>query len=181
MLCVLALGALLIKRAFEHPKRTQIVFILDLMKQGCGWGSIHFLNIFLSELFGGQEGRDPCVWYFLIQTAGLTIGTPLSYVLLKSSTKCLRDNHVEDVGKSGYYGATPSFTRPTFNIWIKQVAHWVSIIVVQRSLLGLLFLVFTDQLNAMGSSILAPLGGDESKEILFVVVFWPPLTAITGV
>jgi hypothetical protein len=62
MLCVLALGALLVKRAFEQPKRTRIVFFLDLMKQGCGWGSIHFLNIFLSMLFGGEAGRDPCVW-----------------------------------------------------------------------------------------------------------------------
>jgi hypothetical protein len=87
---------------------------------------------------------------------------------------------VEDVGVSGYYGESPAYDGATFRVWIKQMGHWVSIIVVQRSLLGLLFLMFSEQLNSLGGSILAPLGGDESKEILFVVVFWPPLTAITG-
>jgi hypothetical protein len=177
LLGVLAFGAVRTKRAYEHPKREEIVFILDLTKQGCGWGTIHFLNILLAELFS-KEGFDPCVWYFLIQAAGLMIGVPLSYLLLKSSSKCLHKTQVQDVIKSGYYGDAPSYDWPTFNIWVKQVAHWVAIIVVQRGLLALLFAVFTDQFNSIGSAVLAPLGSD--GEVIFVVGVWPPLTVIIG-
>ena len=60
-----------------------------------------------------------------------------------------------------------------------QVCHWVSIIVIQRTLIGLIFLCLATPLNGFGTWALSPLHGNANSEILFVVVFWPPLTAIT--
>jgi hypothetical protein len=103
LLGVVALSVLLIKRRVENPRRPYRVFLLDTAKQIIGLGSMHALNLLISYALA-HNGRDPCVWYFWTQTAGLTIGTPLSYGLLKLSTACLVQRGVTAVGTSGNYG-----------------------------------------------------------------------------
>jgi hypothetical protein len=66
---------------------------------------------------------------------------------------------------------------PKAKIWLIQVVHWVVIIIAQRSIiLGLL--KSTDAFYKASVLLLSPLKHSDSARLIFVMVFWPPVTAV---
>lgn len=113
-----AIGALLVKRNYEHPQRTWNVWFYDIGKQVLGSLGIHFMNLFISILQdhhprilgldpeSGNSGDDQCDWYFLNLLMDTTVGIPILWVFLNGLEKILKALHLKNI-ESGNYFAEP--------------------------------------------------------------------------
>ena len=101
LLGILAVSSLVIKRYKEYPnRRPWRIWFFDVSKQVFGALGVHFLNVFLSVISGGEffsillralsddndggDGDDesPCDYYFINILFDTTIGIPLLWASL---------------------------------------------------------------------------------------------------
>jgi len=97
----------------------------------------------------------------------------MSYILLRFTTEYANRCGITSIQKSGFYGNPLQFC-----IWVKQVVHWVSLILLQRTILGIFFYALKAQLKDFGDWVLEPVADDNTAKIILVVVLWPPITAV---
>lgn len=79
---ILSFTALLVKRYFENPKRSWLVWALDTSKQIFSAALAHCMNVFLAMMLSGSHQSDNCEWYFINTAIDITIGILLSYLIL---------------------------------------------------------------------------------------------------
>lgn len=140
-----AISGLLIKRIYEHPKRTWIVWFYDVSKQVLGSLGIHFLNLLISILqakkptlhafesgHGGDDSGDECDWYFLNLLMDTTVGIPILWFWLTAIQRILAWFQVKNIESGNYFpdiddehdweASEPrSHKQPTFDAFLKQL------------------------------------------------------------
>ena len=78
----MSLSALLVKRYFEEPKRTWLVWTLDISKQIFSAALAHCINMMLAIMLSERHVSDNCDWYFINTASDVIIGVFLCYIIL---------------------------------------------------------------------------------------------------
>ena len=82
LLGILSFSSLFAKRAFEVPKRSYRIFLLDISKQGVSAGWNHCLNLFLAVYLQLKVNKgNGCDWYFINFICEIAFGVLLSYII----------------------------------------------------------------------------------------------------
>lgn len=135
--------ALLYKRHIEKPKRSFLVFFLDLSKQGFAQVSVHFVNIVIST-----KTKHECSSYLFISTFDTFVGLGVNYVLLKA-VSWLAEMYGISYLLSGNYFADPNplgkeiidsqadsrilkKMRVDYKVWGMQAFMWCSIVLTSK-------------------------------------------------
>lgn len=84
---LLSFAALLVKRYFEHPKRTWLIWVLDTSKQVFSAALSHCMNMLLAIMLSGGSKADNCDWYFITTVSDVFIGIFLAFLILRGIEK----------------------------------------------------------------------------------------------
>lgn len=143
--------ALLYKRHIEKPRRSFLIFTLDLSKQGFAQMSVHFANIFISKTITHE-----CSSYLFISTFDTIFGLILNYLLLMVVNKIadtygfkhlLSGNYFSDPNAPNVPGKDVLQNDPhahdkqlkdikiNYKIWFSQVLMWVFIVLSSKVVL----------------------------------------------
>lgn len=161
-----AISGLLIKRHYEYPKRTWIVWSYDVGKQVLGSLGIHFLNLSLSIIKGNtfkrifvvyqwpnynDGSRDECDWYFLNLLMDTTIGIPILWCCLTLVHMVLVYFNVKNIESGNYspeiqgetfntttYLIHPKRRKPVFKAFFKQLIVFMSGLIMMK---GFIFII----------------------------------------
>ncbi|QLQ81424.1 hypothetical protein HG537_0F01850 [Torulaspora globosa] len=139
MMGVVAVGALLVKRNHEHPRRKMIVWMYDVGKQISGALAIHFINLGLSILQRHRpdfrvlrdydEGSESeCDWYFVNLLLDTTLGIPILWGSLILIETVLGFLHVTNVESGNYFPKYDDETvekKPMFSAFLKQLLVFI--------------------------------------------------------
>ena len=82
LLGILSFSSLFGKRAYEMPKRSYRIFLLDISKQGLSAGWNHFLNLFLAVYLQLKVNKgNGCDWYFINFLCEIGFSVLISYLI----------------------------------------------------------------------------------------------------
>lgn len=99
----LCAGALLVKRAYEYPKRSWRIFALDVSKQGLSATLTHGVNTFAAVILENQSSHgDGCDWYFLNFIFDVVVVMGITFVIHSMITAWAERNEVVSL-QSGVY------------------------------------------------------------------------------
>ncbi|AET38119.1 uncharacterized protein Ecym_2386 [Eremothecium cymbalariae DBVPG len=162
-----AIGGLLIKRHYEHPKRTWIVWSYDLGKQMFGSLGVHFLNVILSILKAkgllfniavdyrghGEDKGEQCDWYFINLLMDTTVGIPILWCWLRLIYKTMKYFNVTNIESGNYYPVlekpdiyssqhSSSKQGPMFTAFLKQLLIFISGLALMKGCIYLILSYF---------------------------------------
>lgn len=162
-LFVICLFALLYKRQVEKPRRSLVVFFLDLSKQGFAQMAIHCLNILISK-----STKYECASYLFISGFDTFVGLVVNYYLLLVVNRVVNTYELHHLLSGNYFteenplgremigsdfGAVPAsqtdiksqslsnvakgskILAVNYSIWASQVLVWVSIVLTSKFIL----------------------------------------------
>lgn len=119
---ILIILVLLLKRAYEIPKRKLSIWLYDIIKQLGGSLVIHLLNIMLSiwkqdnndtkprillcNINTNNENTydDECDWYFVNLLMDTTLGIPILYYILHALEYFGSLYHISNIKSGDYFG-----------------------------------------------------------------------------
>ncbi|KAJ2617286.1 hypothetical protein H4S08_000387 [Coemansia sp. RSA 1365] len=172
----LGFSTLIIKRQFERPRRTWLVWSFDVGKQMISGSIMHMCNLLVSTLSGGSsstageddQSSNPCSWYVLNLTLDCTLGVLFlaGYIrLFEYLAARFKIGGLE----SGNYGDPPSW-----RIWLKQAFLFCASMLCMK-LTVVMLVALLPFLLAIGDLILKPVLMTHSPhfEIIFVMAIWP--------
>jgi hypothetical protein len=178
-----ALSTLAYKRQLETPRRPFRVWLFDTSKQAISSGVGHLQNVGLSELVFVriQVARtSPCVWYLVNLIFDTSLGTCVSYYLLRSAEVALSTcadslptgctQALLEMASTGHYGTPPSASR-----WASQVFLWLLVVTLAKAVVSALILMAAAPLHAVGLSTLRPLEPYPRLEVVIVMLIAPLL------
>ena len=102
ILGVVCFSVLIIKRQLESPKRSFIVWLLDISKQGISTLLLHFFNLFFS-IAVSSENEDQCVWYLNNVLLDGTIGVLFQWIFVRCLEILARKFKIETLTSGCYY------------------------------------------------------------------------------
>jgi len=118
-LAAMVLATLLYKRYQEHPRRTLLVWLMDVSKQGFAMSLQHFVNVALAVVFASTEGvAGECIWYISNFTITV-IGGLIVLTLWMRFHRAVVDKYQLTWLQSGEYGDPPRIS-----IWLAQTTYW---------------------------------------------------------
>ncbi|PIA13799.1 hypothetical protein COEREDRAFT_20176, partial [Coemansia reversa NRRL 1564] len=174
----LGFSTLIIKRQFERPRRTWLVWSFDVGKQMISGSIMHMCNLLVSTLSGGSststttgeddQSSNPCSWYVLNLTLDCTLGVLFlaGYIrLFEYLAARFKIGGLE----SGNYGDPPSW-----RIWLKQASLFCASMLCMK-LTVVMLVALMPFLLVIGDLILKPVLMTHSPhfEIIFVMAIWP--------
>ncbi|KAJ2852563.1 hypothetical protein IWW36_000192 [Coemansia brasiliensis] len=168
----LGFSTLIIKRHFERPQRTWLIWGFDVGKQMISGTIMHMCNLFVSALSGGeavnQESTNPCSWYVLNLTLDCTLGVLFVAGYLKLFETIAKKYKISGL-ESGHYGEPPNW-----RIWIRQVLVFCASMLCMKFSVVIIVLLLPF-LVSLGDFILKPVLMTHSPhfEIIFVMAIWP--------
>ncbi|VDP17049.1 unnamed protein product [Soboliphyme baturini] len=126
VLASLAFASLVIKRLLEpkSSRREWKVWFFDTSKQATSAAVIHFLNVFIAQLFQG----DPCTWYVISYLLDSTLGLLFIYVSVKMVNIVASCSERYSMLQFGEYLEPPQW-RP----WFYQLFTFVSITLAEKT------------------------------------------------
>ena len=168
-LVILSITVLLTKRYLEKPKRTPLIFILDVSKQAFSSIFAHFGNIIIAmimanvQLFGTQ-----CGWYFISYLVDSVIGgLVISIGLLKLLGYLANKYDWFYLKESGNYGNPINY-----KIYFVQMITWTIITIFGRVCSGFIIYLFLIPLDVIVNFI-DSLFNKYQLELGFVMVICP--------
>ncbi|XP_069499644.1 store-operated calcium entry regulator STIMATE isoform X3 [Ambystoma mexicanum] len=125
LLAVVAFSTLMLKRFREpkHERRPWRIWFLDTSKQAIGMLFIHFANVYLSELTGG----DPCSLYLINFLLDATLGMLIIYAGVRTVGVVVEWRQWDSL-RFGEYG-DPLQCRA----WVGQCALYILIMMVEKT------------------------------------------------
>ena len=118
VLAGLGLLALFVKRYNEYPRRTTLVWALDVTKQivsGCVLHAFGMLSAIVMHYFSeGLDSGDHCSWYFIGFTFSTTFGTLFSYLLVVWTGRIALKLGWTSLEHSGEYGDPAQVRMPAY-------------------------------------------------------------------
>jgi len=170
LFCVVV-STLLLKWIFEGPlRRPRHIWVFDSLKQGIGASMGHFFNILLAMAISRHARANQCAWYWLEFTLDLTLGLPMSYLLLRYSERTI----FKDFAKSGAYFDEIS-KRIDFHVWLFQTFSWVGIVFVVKSSIAIPLFLFNAELSYLADEMFKPIDTQPRVELVFVTIGWPAI------
>ena len=103
VLGIICFSVLVIKRQLESPKRSLIIWFLDISKQGISTLILHFFNLFFSVVVT-SENEDQCVWYLNNVLLDGTIGVIFQWIFVRCLEILARRLKIETL-TSGCYSS----------------------------------------------------------------------------
>lgn len=191
---VLAVGVLLLKRNYEYPKRTWVVWFYDLGKQVIGALCIHFLNVLISLLKSQQvckfwvlSDHDDvqCDWYFMNLLMDTTVGIPMIWVLLRLINRLMCYLNVSNIESGNYYPSSPASgpyygcasaeKRPLFTAFIKQLLVFITSLCFMKLCIYIILDYFSSAAYVFANLILSWSDPWPNFQV-FLVMFVAPVT-----
>ncbi|KAJ1666992.1 hypothetical protein EV178_001712 [Coemansia sp. RSA 1646] len=171
----LGFSTLIIKRYFEQPRRTWLVWSFDVSKQMISGALMHMANLLVSALRGSHQEADaadatnPCSWYVLNLTLDCTVGILFVAMYLRLYERIAAYMGLAKELESGDYGTPPSWRR-----WLKQASIFCASMVSMKLSIIALIAIFP-ALVVIGDLVLKPVQMADSPrlQIVFVMAFWP--------
>ncbi|AAS50275.1 AAL091Cp [Eremothecium gossypii ATCC 10895] len=188
-MAAVAVGGLLVKRQYEHPKRTWRVWSYDVGKQMIGSAGIHLLNVLLSimksqGLLGTlKKTDDQCDWFFVNLLMDTTVGIPILWCWLVLIHKGLQALGVQNIESGNYYptldkpepGAAVPRTGPMFSAFVKQLLVFVSGLAMMKVCIFLLLGCFEQLANLFADLVLGWSDPWPNLQVFLVMFVFPVL------
>ena len=179
VLGIFCFSILIIKRQLESPKRSTIIWLLDISKQGISTLLLHFFNLFFSVAVS-DENEDQCVWYLNNVLLDGTIGVLFQWIFVRCLEILARKLKIETLTSGCYYSYEQNeFSENTidYSIWASQMGIWCLISTFSKSLIYLILNIFIDFFNKLGGDILEKFKDNPKLELIFVMIVVPSLTS----
>ena len=137
--------ALLYKRHIERPRRSFLVFFLDLSKQGFAQTAVHFANIAIST-----QTKHECSSYLFISTFDTFVGLGVNFLLLRAVSWLAEANGISYLLSGNYFadpnplgkeviespdGRLPRKMRVDYRVWGVQTFMWCAIVLTSKLLM----------------------------------------------
>ena len=140
-------------------RRTAAQFVVDCSKQGLGNVTCHLANMAFAlwvgdprPAAGAQCADASCVWYLVMLAIDCSVGVLLSFVLLAGLRAAAdRVRWLPALRRYGFYGEPFSVAR-----FAAQLLAWEFIVLLGKTLLGLLIWPTRQYLLAAGTFLLTP-------------------------
>lgn len=191
---VSALGLLVFKRNYEHPKRKLDVWLFDIGKQVIGALGIHFINVGISVIKKHKENKkrystggndndngseDQCDWYFLNLLLDTTVGIPILWLALHSLTKLFQYFNIKNVESGNYFPEDtldrPNSSKPLASAFLKQLCIFICGLVIMKICIYLILNYFEDLAYWFANLILAWSDPWPDVQIILVMFVFPVL------
>jgi hypothetical protein len=124
VLLLFVIASLVAKRARETPRRSLLVWSLDVSKQFLAVAGAHVSGLVWSHVLSGDDASE-CAYYFVVFTLDTTAGVAASLALPSSGAQRLGRRLAAALARTGEYGSPPSA-----RIWAAQAAAWVLCVLV---------------------------------------------------
>ena len=174
-------GSLILKRQFEHPKRSIRIWLLDISKQGISTFLIHFINLFIAVYISKENDEDACVWYLDNVLLDTTIGVLFQYILIRSFEIIARKLKIDTLLSGCYYAiGTTEFGDDTidYSIWASQMGIWCLITSISKFINYIILIGGSKFFKKFGNLILEKLQPYPKLELVVVMIFIPVITSI---
>ena len=172
-------SVLVVKRQLESPKRSIIIWFLDISKQGISTLILHFFNLFFSiAVTSGNE--DQCVWYLNNVVLDGTIGVLFQWIFVRCLEILARKLKIEALTSGCYYSYEQNeFFENTidYSIWASQMGIWCLISTISKTLIYIILNVWLDFFNKFGGDILMIFKDNPKLELIFVMIIVPSIIA----
>ena len=179
LLGLFCFSILIIKRQIESPKRSTIIWFLDISKQGISTLLLHFFNLFFSVAIS-SENEDQCVWYLNNVLLDGTIGVLFQWILVRCLEILARKLKIDALTSGCYYSYEQNeFSENTidYSIWWSQMGIWCLISTISKSLIYIILNIWIDFFNKLGGDILEKFKDNPKLELIFVMIVVPGLTS----
>ena len=179
VLGIVCFSVLVVKRQLESPKRSIIIWFLDISKQGISTLILHFFNLFFSiAVTSGNE--DQCVWYLNNVVLDGTIGVLFQWIFVRCLEILARKLKIEALTSGCYYSYEQNeFFENTidYSIWASQMGIWCLISTISKTLIYIILNVWLDFFNKFGGDILMIFKDNPKLELIFVMIIVPSIIA----
>ena len=182
---LLSFSMLFAKRAYEYPKRSKRIFMLDISKQAFSAGWQHAINLSLAVYLQQSVSRgNGCEWYFINFICEICFGVLLCY-LIHSFILYFANKYDILILQSGVYLSIHDaqyIYRYTweeldkhinYKVWFIQLVVWLMISTISKLIVFVFELQYAEELIDMGISALSIFKGHPNLELLFVMVIVP--------
>eukprot|EP01063_Lacrimia_lanifica_P018991 TRINITY_DN2599_c0_g1_i1.p1 TRINITY_DN2599_c0_g1~~TRINITY_DN2599_c0_g1_i1.p1 ORF type:complete len:281 (+),score=89.86 TRINITY_DN2599_c0_g1_i1:44-886(+) len=179
-LALICVGVLVLKwRFLEREARPTWLWLADNGKQLVGFGIAHIGNLLMSELLMGDDSSS-CVWYFVNILLDCTVRVLWAYGLLRLAMREARRQELTSLYFGEYGDLKTDGRRSVLNRWFKQTVLWALIVLLTRSLLGLVTYLLQSPLKDFGNFLLGWFEDYTAEhghklELVFVMVIFPLL------
>eukprot|EP01105_Mastigella_eilhardi_P021064 TRINITY_DN506_c0_g1_i1.p1 TRINITY_DN506_c0_g1~~TRINITY_DN506_c0_g1_i1.p1 ORF type:complete len:249 (-),score=73.95 TRINITY_DN506_c0_g1_i1:538-1284(-) len=165
--CV-AVCSLTLKRVREKPRRPWRTFCLDASKNAAAALLAHFTGMAVAIGVAHVSGSgDQCAWYFVAYLYDVTVGTTLSYALLRS-TGLVAAALAIDALVQGDYGEPFAWER-----FAAQLAVWCGCVVAARAADALVLFALRGTLAPACLFVAMPFAGHPRLFLVTVMVLCP--------
>lgn len=172
LMALIVLASLLFKRHREKPKRKLRIWTADVSKQVIGQAFVHMLNIWISASIAALPSKgNACAVYFMNIFIDTTIGVFVLYLSLKFVTKLV----------TSALGGTPTslglcsgiYPAPFFLSWLKQLAIYLTAMVILKILVLWVFWIGGEALVRFGDGVINAISSNYKVQIVIVVMIGP--------
>ena len=141
---------------------------MDSSKQVFSSGFMHVFNLAAAVMVGSiHSDTDSCVWYFLNMLIDVFLGTAICFLLLLGTEQCVKYSPKLHF-TSGFYGNPPSW-----KTWLYQISVWLLIVLVMKTTIIGVVMIFRIPLTWAGEAMLSPVLPFPELELLFVMIIVP--------
>lgn len=169
ILFFLSISVLCTKRFFEMPRRSPLIFFLDISKQGFSSIFSHYGNIAIAMILSNVVLGTECGWYFISSFVDTIVGGLfISYILLKLMIKMAHKYDWIYLKNTGDYGNPINYS-----IYFTQLFSWVTITIISRSISGTIIYLLFNFFDVIVVFIDSCFMDKSSIELVFVMVIWP--------
>ena len=179
LLGIICFSVLVIKRQLESPKRSIIIWLLDISKQGLSTLIIHFFNLFFSVAVT-PENQDQCIWYLNNVLLDGTLGVLFQWILVRCLEILARKLKIEALTSGCYYSYEQNeFFENTidYSIWASQMGIWCLISTISKTLIYIILDINIEFFNKLGGDILLFFKDNPKLELIFVMIVVPSIIA----
>ena len=165
---ITALSSLVYKRHIERPQREWKIWAYDVGKQLIGGFFIHFANIFVSDLL--KANGDECAFYFLNFFIDCTFGIGIVYIVHDGICYIIKTywNSESIFSHIGEYGNPPKI-----KIWLLQISLYLFALLINKTLISLIFYGFQNKMVSLGNWLFGPLQQYPNIELVIVMILCP--------
>jgi hypothetical protein len=179
VLGIVCFSVLVIKRQLESPKRSLIIWLLDISKQGISALLLHFFNLFFSVVVP-SDNEDQCVWYLNNVLLDGSIGVIFQWIFVRCLEILARKLKIDALTSGCYYSYEQNeFSENTidYSIWASQMGIWCLISTISKTLIYIILNIWIDFFNKFGADILSKFNDNPKLELIFVMIVVPSLTS----
>lgn len=176
---------LIVKRAFEYPKRSQRIFTLDVSKQAFSAGWQHTLNVALAVfLVKNAKSGNECEWYFVNFVCEFCFGVFLSFMIHKF-VMYFANKYDILILQSGVYLSLHEAQyvymyeweeldkHINYRVWGIQLVVWLFIVTISKIAVFALEFIYSEEFISVGIYCLSFFDGHPNLELVFVMFIVP--------